>query len=101
MKKILLVMIIILFSAASIFCGEFEDTLKKAEQGNALAQFNLGHKYLEGQGVSKNYKFSYAWASLAAAEGHKGATQNRDDIAKLLSTTTRRNPYQTAISYTA
>jgi TPR repeat protein len=51
--------------------------------------------------VPKNYKFSYAWARLAAAEGHKGASQHRDDIAKLLSTITRRNPYQTAISYTA
>jgi hypothetical protein len=42
MKRILLVMIIFLFTDASVFCGDFEDTLNKAEQGNAGDQFYFG-----------------------------------------------------------
>lgn len=59
MKKILLVMFIALFTVTSAFCGEFEDTLKLAEQGDAEAQKNLGLMYDNGQGVIQNYKIAY------------------------------------------
>ena len=45
MKKVLLVTLIILFSAGIGFCGEFEDTLKKAGQGDAGAQYFIGLMY--------------------------------------------------------
>jgi TPR repeat protein/formylglycine-generating enzyme required for sulfatase activity len=70
MKKVLLVLLIILVSASSVFCGEFEDTLKKAEQGGADAQCNLGLMYYTGQSVTQNYKQAAYWFIKAAEQGH-------------------------------
>lgn len=84
MKKILLVMFIVLFTAASVFCSEFEDTLKKAE-GHADAQFELGLAYLDGRVVTQNFKLAYyVWLNLAAAQRHEKAIKNRDITAKKL-----------------
>jgi len=69
MKKILLVMSIVLFTAASVFCGEFEDTLKKAEQGDVWAQYDLGFMYFDGQGITQDYKKSVYWWKRAAEQG--------------------------------
>jgi len=69
MKKILLVMLIVLFSAVSVFCGEFEDTLKKAKQGDASAQAVLGLMYAKGRGVAQDYKQAVHWWSKAAEQG--------------------------------
>jgi hypothetical protein len=67
MKKILLVMFIVLFTAAPVFCGEFEDTLKKAEQGDAFAQYSLGNLYKYGlKGIKQNYEEAYKWYMKAA-----------------------------------
>jgi TPR repeat protein len=51
---------------------------KSAEQGNALAQHNLGLLYGRGQGVEQSYLDAYVWESLAATSGLKDAIQNRD-----------------------
>ena len=83
-KRILMVLMIILFSAVTGLCGEFEDTLKKAEQGDAGAQYSLGFMYNDGEGVPQDYKFAYAWSSLAAAQGDQNAIKNREIIAKYL-----------------
>jgi len=69
MKKILLVLLIILVSASSAFCGAFEDTLKKAEQGDASAQYYLGLTYDLGQGVTQDYKQAAYWYTKAAEQG--------------------------------
>ena len=69
MKKILLALIIILFSVVSAFCSEFEDTLKKAEQGNDKAQYSLGLMYAKGQGVAQDYKQATYWFTKAAELG--------------------------------
>ena len=69
MKKILLALMIILFSAVTVFCGEFEDTLKKAEQGDADAQGSLGWMYENGQGVAQDYKQAVYWYTKAAEQG--------------------------------
>jgi S1-C subfamily serine protease len=64
MKKILLVMFILLFTAATVFSGEFEDTLKKAEQGDAWSQCQVASIYYsEGQ-----YKQSAYWYTKAAEQ---------------------------------
>jgi len=75
-KKTLLISIIILFSAVSAFCGEFEDTLKKAEQGDADAQFNLGFMYDDGEGVPQDYKQAIHWYTKAADQGNVYAQFN-------------------------
>jgi len=39
-----------------------------AEQGYALAQYNLGAMYANGLGVRQNYVQAYMWATLASSQ---------------------------------
>ncbi len=55
-----------------------------AEQGNADAQNNLGFMYHNGQGVLQDYTRAHMWMNLAASNGDEVATENRDNIAKLM-----------------
>ena len=57
---------------------------KAAEQGNALAQFNLGGMYFRGEGVPKNDIESYAWFLLAKANGNERASEMISDLEKRL-----------------
>ena len=52
-----------------------------AEQGLADAQFNLGIRYYNGQGVPQDYVQAHLWWNLAAAQGDEEARENRDIIA--------------------
>ena len=47
-----------------------------AEQGNALAQFNLGEMYKYGQGVPQDAKTALKWFTLAAEQGYADAQNN-------------------------
>jgi hypothetical protein len=76
MKKIFPAVIIILFCAASVFCGEFEDILRAAERGDVHSQFNLGWMYAEGRGVPQNYKQAVYWYAKAAKQGDASAQFN-------------------------
>src|SRR2546430_1701623 len=60
--------------------GELPDYLqaadwyrKAAEQGHALAQFNLGIMYGKGQGVARNKVTSMMWLGRSAKLGDAGA----------------------------
>ena len=44
-----------------------------AEQGDALAQFNLGAMYVEGQGVARNFDKAMHWYRRAADQGNAPA----------------------------
>ena len=48
----------------------------KAEQGDAEAQFNLGLKYENGQGVAQDYTKAVYWYTKAAEQGHVWAQNN-------------------------
>ena len=50
--------------------------LKKAEQGDADAQFNLGYLYESGRGVSQDYNEAAKWYRKAAEQGHEKAQYN-------------------------
>ena len=50
--------------------------LKKAEQGDADAQFNLGYLYESGRGVSQDYNEAAKWYRKAAEQGHEKAIRN-------------------------
>ena len=56
----------------------------RAEQGFAGAQNNLGVRYDFGRGVPPNMATAYAWYNVAAAKGSKGASKNRDSIARFM-----------------
>nr|MCS5587697.1 sel1 repeat family protein [Porticoccaceae bacterium] len=49
---------------------------KAAEQGLAVAQYNLAKMYRRGEGVPKNKIKAYLWYSLAKAQGHEDAKHN-------------------------
>ena len=47
-----------------------------AEQGHAIAQYNLGVKYDTGEGVPKDYAEAVRWFRLAAEQGDASAQYN-------------------------
>jgi len=53
-----------------------EALLESAEQGDALAQFQLGMTYLQGRGVKQNYAEASKWLRKAAEQGDAGAQHN-------------------------
>ena len=53
---------------------------RAADQGNALAQYNLGMRYSEGDGVPQDLIEAYAWLSLASAQGLEDAVKARDEL---------------------
>ena len=66
--------------SGTVFGGEFEGRLKKAEQGNAIAQSNLGYMYSTGQGVTQDYKQAVYWYKKAAEQGNADAQLNLGSI---------------------
>ena len=59
---------------------DFEDTLRLAERGVAAAQYNLGVKYNNGEGVPSNYVTAYVWLNIAAASGQEEAINARSRV---------------------
>ena len=55
-----------------------------AKQGYAGAQYNLGAMYGKGKGVLQDYVRAHMWYNLAASQGLKIATENRDNVAKMM-----------------
>jgi TPR repeat protein len=58
---------------------------RAAEQGNVIAQYNLGASYRLGEGVPENDIEAYKWFSVAAAHGWKGCAEQRDSLAQSMS----------------
>ncbi len=57
-----------------------------AEQGDAIAQYNLGLMYANGRGVPEDYVQAHLWVNLAAAQGHEPARKYRDRLATRMTT---------------
>ena len=55
---------------------------KAADQGVAVAQFNLGLAYDDGQGVPQNLLAAYAWFTIAAANGYTKAEKGMANTKK-------------------
>ena len=56
-----------------------------ADQGYAIAQYNLGVMYADGRGVPQDYVAAHMWANLAAAQGEENARELRDLLAERMS----------------
>ena len=60
--------------------GDYATALREwkplAKQGNAVAQYNLGVMYDNGQGVSQDDKTAVKWYKLAAKQGDARAQYN-------------------------
>ena len=111
MKKLLFTLLFLTLGAA--WGGAYEDGLTAynrndfattiklwrplAEQGDAVAQSNLGVMYSTGQGVTQDYKEALKWYRLAAEQGNaiaqtslgwmydqgQGVTQDYKEAARL------------------
>jgi len=53
---------------------------RAAEQGDAVAQYNLANMYVQGQGVPKDTIQAHYWYSLAAAQGDQDALAMQDRL---------------------
>ena len=73
MNSILRTLLVFILLAAAGFAADFAETKKKAEAGDADAQFNLGDMYKEPNGVPRDYAEAVKWFRLAAEQGNVGA----------------------------
>ncbi len=58
---------------ASELSDNVAEGMKKAEEGDVSAQFELGRRYGFGVGVSEDYKEAARWYRAAAEQGHANA----------------------------
>ena len=69
MKKLVLSFIAVLF-ASLLHAQSFEDVKEKAEQGDASAQYSLGHMYLMGKEIQKDDDQALYWYMKSAEQGN-------------------------------
>ena len=55
-----------------------------AEQGNALAQYNLGRLYYLGKGVPQNLVYAQMWAKHASSNGFEMGTELSELLTELM-----------------
>lgn len=63
---------------------ELVELIKKAEQGNANAQFLLARKYVLGEGVKQDFEQAKFWLEKAAKQGHKKAVEGLENLEQLV-----------------
>lgn len=76
-----------------------------SEQGNAIAQFNLGNMSADGEGVPKNDVTAYKWFNLAASRFSNDIRENvveeRDRLAARLTPDQRVERQRLALEWDA
>ena len=81
--------VLILFSLVVVLPALAQDETSvfrtKAEQGQAVAQFNLGVMYANGDGVPKDLAQAHMWLNLSGANGHDKAKLKLDTLEKQMS----------------
>ncbi len=86
---------------------DYKEALKwfrmAADQGHAMAQFNIGVMYGKGLGVSKNTEQAYFWLLIAAAnatgEKYVEMSEFRDKIGGFLTAAQRSRIQQEATAW--
>jgi TPR repeat protein len=58
---------------------------RAAEQGDAVAQMNLGNLYARGLGVGRDDVAAWVWLARAARQGRDWAAERRNEIAEGMS----------------
>ena len=78
LKKNIFLPLILCFSLNTSFAqaSDSNQTLEAATQGDALAQYNFGLMYANGQGVAQSDAKAFEWYSKAAAQGDASAQNN-------------------------
>ena len=70
---IVIFIILAAFHPESAEAQDIESLRTAAEQGNANAQFTVGHKYDAGDSVPENDREAVRWYQMAAEQGHAAA----------------------------
>jgi TPR repeat protein len=73
--RLLVLLLLLTFAAGGLFADEPAEVVAlraKAERGNALAQYNLGLAYAQGQLVPADLPEAFVWLSLASENGSTG-----------------------------
>ena len=78
MKKILILLLTAFLSAGSLSAqsADIKKLIQQANQGDAIAQYNLGVMYAKGQGVPQDSAQAVKWLRLAADQGNALAQHN-------------------------
>src|SRR5674476_586003 len=74
--RILLAATVLAVMACSSPSSEKDNVIRRAEKGDANAQFVLGRKYDIGKGVPQDYAEAAKWYRMAAEQGHAEAQFN-------------------------
>ena len=76
-----------------------------SEQGNAIAKFNLGNMYADGEGVPKNDVTAYKWFNLAESrssnEIRESVVEEHDRLAARLTPDQRVEGQRLALEWDA
>jgi len=75
-QVILLAATMLAVMACSSPSSEKDNVFRRAEKGNAKAQFDLGLKYDTGEGVRQDYAEAAKWYRKAAEQGYAEAQFN-------------------------
>jgi TPR repeat protein len=67
---------VVLLGAAAAQDGLWDNTVKSAEQGNVIAQTDLGARYADGNGVPQDYMMAAKWYRKAADQRYAYAQPN-------------------------
>ena len=90
MKKLSFLLLLFLLGCED---AEIAKIRKEAENGNAVAQFNLGEQYYNGGKLKQDYGVGIEWYEKSAKQGNVDAT------IKLAKIYTDKKEYEKAISY--
>ena len=89
LQKICFVLLLGTFS--SVYGGDcfdevsdIDDCRVKAEQGDSVAQFNLGLMYIQTKGVIQDFVMAHMYFNIAAVSGYKDAIKNRGLVEVLM-----------------
>ncbi len=74
------------------YASAFPKFLTLAQQGNAVAQFDVGAFYFNGQGVQRDEKQAYDWFAKSAAQGNERAIQVMKNAAARQNVAARTSP---------
>ena len=75
---------IIGISNTKVYATELDEIIVRAEKGNGTAQFDLGQKYRNGDGILQNYILAHMWYNIAGVNGVEAAKQERDKLTNLM-----------------
>ena len=84
MRRFLFAVFLVVACATGAAAGSFDEAdssvaqfiRSRAEQGDAVAQFDLGRLYDKGQGVTQDVQEAVKWYRLAAAQDYAKAQYN-------------------------